>query len=71
MASAEYQALYGGLVDNGDFIDQVYSNSFARAADPGGARLLASRARSGSEPCRVAGPLFSLTRTCRPARRRT
>ncbi|OUS02630.1 hypothetical protein A9Q90_09240 [Gammaproteobacteria bacterium 54_18_T64] len=36
MASAEYQALYGGLVDNGDFIDQVYSNSFARAADAAG-----------------------------------
>jgi len=36
MASAEYQALYGGLVDNSDFIDQVYSNSFARAADAEG-----------------------------------
>ena len=36
MASAEYQALYGGLVDNSDFIDQVYSNSFARAADAAG-----------------------------------
>ena len=36
MASAEYQALYGGLVANSDFIDQVYSNSFARAADAAG-----------------------------------
>ena len=36
MASAEYLALYGSLVDNSDFIDQVYSNSFGRAADAEG-----------------------------------